>query len=440
MAPPLSRARRALAITSSRRRHNAIALLLAAGLLAGSSAGCETKAPPSGSITTVQASAVASAAPLPEVSATARPAVKEADSAIVIGERQTFRSTVLGEDRTILVHTPASYKQGKAAYPVLYLLDGEEHFHHTTGITTFLSMVERAPELIVVGVSSGVGDERERDLTPTALKDKPGSGGGARFLTFLKDELQPRIEGAYRTEPYRILVGHSLGGLFALQVLSTAPDTFNAYVAMSPSLWWGDRVLVREAEASFARRPDLQAFLFLTVGNEPGRMVDDTSALAAMLKGKAPRGLHWQLEHLEREKHLTIPHRSTQDALEALFAGWEPPASLDTVKGVQAHYEALSKRFHFEVKIPEVVLNNFGYDHLEKRRDEAIAAFKLIVQLYPDSAGGYDSLGEAFENGGQLDLAKASYASAVRTATENADPGLAAMKVNLERVSQVKAK
>jgi tetratricopeptide (TPR) repeat protein len=279
-------------------------------------------------------------------------------------------------------------------------------------------------------------DGRERDLSPTALKDRSGTGGAARFLAFLKDELRPRIEGGYRTAPYRILVGHSLGGLFAIHTLTSAADAFNAYVAISPSLWWDDRRMLRQAETFFAGRSDLQAFLYFTVGNEPGKNVENNRSLAAVLKAKAPRGLQWEFRYMERESHFTTPHRSTYDALEALFAGWEPPAGLDTVKALQAHYEALAKRFPIGVKIPEAVLHNFGYELMEKRPDEAIDAFKLNVQLHPDSASVYDALGEALENSGQRDLARANYEIAVRKATESSDPELPAMKANLERLSK----
>ncbi len=69
------------------------------------------------------------------------------------------------------------------------------------------------------------------------------------------------------------------------------------------------------------------------------------------------------------------------------------------------------------------MLNNFGDGLLEKHRDEAIAAFQLNVQRHPDSANVYDSLGEAFEKNGQIELARANYEIAVRKATETSNPG-----------------
>ncbi|MEP7124319.1 MAG: alpha/beta hydrolase-fold protein [Byssovorax sp.] len=404
-------------------------LLVSAALLFGTSEGCKDPPPPA------PAPSASIAAPQPS----AAPPVKEADTAIVIGERQTFHSSILGEDRTILVHTPASYKKGKAAYPVLYLLDGDENFHHTTGITAFLSERGRAPEMIVIGVAS-TADGRERDLTPTVLKDHPGGGGAGKFLSFLKDELRPHVEGAYRTQPFRILVGHSHGALFALHALTTAPDTFNAYIAMSPSLPWDDETLLHGAEKAFASHPDLQAFLYLTTGNEGGKMLEDVTSFAAILKARAPKGLEWSFKHMDQETHMSLPHRSTYDGLELLFKGWEAPAEIATAKALEAHYEGLSKKLHFEVKLTEELLNNFAFNNYMKHHDEAMAAFKLSVELHPDSAGAYYLLGQAYGDAGQTDLAKANLEIAVRKATETSDPALAEMKEKLARVSQPKAK
>jgi hypothetical protein len=427
-------------VISSTRIRSAVGLVLTAGSLAASSAGCEAPPPPpTPPPPAQQASAVASGAPSSVDSATAPPKPAASNTPIVIGQSQIFHSKILGEDRTLLISTPEGYEKGKEVYPVLYLVDGEEHFHHTTGITTFLSHVGRAPQMIVVGIVN-TADGRERDLTPTAIKDNAATGGGAKFLSYLKDEIAPRIEGAYRTAPYRVIVGHSLGGLFALHALTTSPATFNAYIVMSPSLWWDDKRLLQGAEKAFESQPDLRAFVYLTTGNEGGGMLEGVKAFATILKSKAPRGVEWEFKQMERENHGSLPHRSTYDGLERLFTGWEAPPEIVTVKALRAHYEALSKKFHFEVKLTEELINGFAFRVYEKHKDEAMAAFKLCVELHPDSPTAYGTLGQAYGDAGQQDLAKATFEIAVRKATETSDPSLAEMKAHLERASKPKAK
>src|SRR3954447_11335145 len=135
--------------------------------------------------------------------------------------RFTIKSTVLGEDRIILVRTPVGYETSKLSYPVLYMTDGDNHIGHTASTIEFLTQNGRIPELIVVGVTN---TDRTRDLTPAKSSDKdadgklrfPTSGGADNFLKFFETELIPEVEKQFRVLPYRIFAGHSLGGLFAI--------------------------------------------------------------------------------------------------------------------------------------------------------------------------------------------------------------------------------
>src|SRR6266478_3558767 len=128
----------------------------------------------------------------------------------------TVRSNVLGEDRTILVRTPPGYDANKLAYPVLYLTDGDAHIAHTASTVEFLARNGRMSEMIVVGITN---TDRTRDLTPTKATGAnaaqfPTAGGADNFLKFIETEVIPEIEKRYRVQPYRVLAGHSFGGLF----------------------------------------------------------------------------------------------------------------------------------------------------------------------------------------------------------------------------------
>ncbi|MFN8583426.1 MAG: alpha/beta hydrolase-fold protein, partial [Gemmatimonadaceae bacterium] len=151
---------------------------------------------------------------------------------ITIGTTDSVYSTVLKEWRRYLVYTPPSYDDTTylpARYPVLYLLDGEAHFHSVSGLIQILGTGVNGtfvvPEMIVVAIPN---THRMRDLTPTRADHGPDgkkvpdfavSGGGPEFLRFLKTELVSRIDSAYRTAPYRVFIGHSLGGLMAISAL-----------------------------------------------------------------------------------------------------------------------------------------------------------------------------------------------------------------------------
>lgn len=162
--------------------------------------------------------------------------------------------SVFGEQRSFIVGLPASYEFSDTRYPVLYLLDGSQHFHYTTGITTFLSANQFIPQMIVIAVNN---TDRRRDLTPPSQvpaeqQSMPTHGGADNFRRFLADELIPWVDQKYRTHPYKVLSGHSLGGLFAVHTLATQPDLFNAYIAISPSMQWNAQHLVKQAEQYFS--------------------------------------------------------------------------------------------------------------------------------------------------------------------------------------------
>ncbi|MCG8420664.1 MAG: alpha/beta hydrolase [Proteobacteria bacterium] len=382
------------------------------------------------------ARAVPAASAAPAVERSAEPAGAES-TAVVIGQRKVIRSARLGEERAYLVYTPRSYEHGKAGYPVMYLLDGDAHFHHTTGLVSYLANLQRMPEMIVVAIGN---TDRTRDLTPTRQERFPTSGGADNFLAFIKDELIPAVDRDYRTVPHRVLVGHSFGGLFTVHALTRSPDTFQGYVSISPSLWWQDQLMRRNAEALIARRPDLDAFLHITLGNEREHMRASNQAFAEMLENRAPAGLRWKFTVLGNEDHGSVPHRSIYLALEALYAEWTPGEEVDSLAALEAHFAGLSKQFGYSIVVPERVLNVFGYRLLgADRSDDAIAAFKRNIELYPESANVYDSLGEAYEKSGQIELAKSHYAIAVDKASKSSHPYLSVYKLNLDRARKLVA-
>ncbi len=364
---------------------------------------------------------------------------------IVIGSRHSVQSHVLGEARPFWVYMPAGYDASDDVYPVVYLLDGNAHFHHTTGVAQFLAAQGRMPDVIVVAIPN---TDRARDLTPRMWTDTtsafPTAGGADDFLRFLREELIPHIDGAYRTAPYRILIGHSFGGLFTTYALLTQPDLFQAHIAISPSLWWDDEALIRSAEEFFGDPADdgppvRSGFLYMTMGNEGGPMLAGVWGMARVLETRAPTTFRWGFDVLSQEDHGSVPLRSTYAGLEQLFEGWHlaDPVQLAAERGMAAVFAGLSERFGYEIHTPESLVNTIGYGLLaQDRTDQAIAVFQRNVERYPSSANVHDSLGDAYDAAGKWQLARDSYARAVARGREIGDPNLAVYQANLDRLEQ----
>ena len=363
-----------------------------------------------------------------------RPKAGTGDNVITLGVRASLTSQILGEERGYLVYTPPGYETGEQRYPVMYLFDGDAHFHHVTGIIDFLAQQGHMPQILVVGVSN---TDRARDFTPTREERFPSSGGADKFLSFLATELMPTIDRQYRVLPYRIIVGHSLGGLLAIYTLLSQPDMFQAYVAISPSLQWDRELLLRNAQAAWSRDKELDRFLYFTLGTEPENITAGNRNFAAFLDKRAPAKLRWSYHLMEREDHGSTPHKTVYDGLQQLFEGWRLPRDVDTLAGVQAHYRALSQRFGMDVRVPEGSLNNLGYQLLGTgKMAEAIQAFELNIKLYPTSPNVYDSLGEALEKNGDLKGAHRNYAEATKRAAAARDPQLELFMANRDRVAK----
>ena len=360
-------------------------------------------------------------------------------------KRVTLKSAVLGEDRVILVRTPPGYDNNKLSYPVLYMTDGDAHMGHTSSTIEFLTQNGRLPELIVVGVTN---TDRTRDLTPVKSSQKnpagelqfPTSGGSDNFLKFFETELIPEIEKQYRVQPYRILAGHSLGGLFAVHAMISKPRLFNSFIAVSPSLQWENGETLKRAEDFLKNQKEMRVTLFVSLGNEPGAIGDSFDKFKDMLSKTSIKGFEWQAERMADEDHGSVVLRSHYFGLRKVYEDWQAPsdpksgAVLGGLKGADAHYTKLSEKFGYNIPVPENLINQMGYQFLfDSKPDEAIAVFKANVERYPASANVYDSLAEAYERGGRIDLAEPLYDKAQTLGQQNNDPNAAIYKANYER-------
>ena len=246
---------------------------------------------------------------------------------LTIGEVRTLKSTYLKEDRKLNIYLPLGYDK-KKTYPVIYLLDGSmnEDFIHVVGLVQFFNQMYSMPETIVVGVANV---DRKRDFTfhtdlKDLQKDYPTTGHSDKFISFVEKELKPFISSKYKTsETY--LFGQSLGGLLATEILLKKPELFNNYFIISPSLWWDDESLLKEAPALLSKSADNKKFVYLSVGKgEHPVMIKDTEDFYDVLKKVNKK--NWTIEYkmMETDNHATILHRSLYEGLVKMFPYQEP--------------------------------------------------------------------------------------------------------------------
>ena len=348
------------------------------------------------------------------VSASAR-AGQEKTGAVVLGESAHIYSKALQEQREIWIYLPDEYRTSGDTYPVVYLMDGSNHFKHVSGLAHFYSQRGAWPQLLVVAVLNKSQETRSRDFSPVRVESRPNSGGALNFRKFLKDELIPWVENQYRTQPYRILVGHSLAGLFAVHTLLTEPELFDAYIATSPWLGYFNNHVITEAEKRLSQRTELHKFLYMTAGDEP-RLVTSIQAFIQVLEKYPPAGLNWSYIQLPEEDHGTVPHQGMLDGFRKLYAPWRMPAEVYQIgiEAVLGHYRILSDLYGYPLEPSFVDLYFLGIWFLQRRQAvKAVGVLEQAVKLYPQNWAGYSSLGEAYLLKEEVESAIRSYQKAV---------------------------
>jgi predicted alpha/beta superfamily hydrolase len=246
---------------------------------------------------------------------------------LTIGEIRTIKSEILKEERTLNIYLPQNFDKTKS-YPIIYLLDGSmnEDFIHVTGLVQFFNQMYAMPETIVVGIANV---DRKRDFTfhtdlKDLQKDYPTTGHSDKFIGFLEKELKPYIENQFKTDTTYIF-GQSLGGLLAIEILLKKPELFNDYFIVSPSLWWDDESLLKQAPQLLAKIKDTQKFVYISVGKgEHKVMVKDAEDFYTVLQNSNKK--NWKVEYkmMESDNHATILHRSLYEGLVRLFPYQEP--------------------------------------------------------------------------------------------------------------------
>lgn len=342
-------------------------------------------------------------------------AQEKAAEVMEFGSKFTVESKILRETRTYWVRLPASYNNpsyDKQSYPVMYVLDGKSAFFPLLGVVSFMSEKEsvnfQIPEMIVVGVYT---ENRLKDLTPNPSTKMPngeeaktesqklmmaGGGGGEAFFKFLTEELFSKIERDYRTLPYRIYMGHSLGGLTTAYTLLKHPGIFNSYFSIDGSLWWDNGKYVREApfDLQTMKSNTVQRFYISVIDTTQGGTANRFHAqsihqFAKALKDYGPANVQSKLDVIKDTDHSSIPLLSWYNGLRYIFEGYDVShySFTSNPQLIESHYANLEKTIGLKMPPPqdviEIILHYLTAPNRFPDKEKALMVAKMGLKYYP---------------------------------------------------------
>lgn len=334
---------------------------------------------------------------------------------MVYGKSIHLKSLILNEDREIWVSLPDNYNDtvyAPANYPVMYLIDPDLFFQSMTAVRDALtgSYYSYMPDMIIVGI---LNTDRSRDLTPTnsfiihsGQKIYESSGGANEFAGFITKELMPYIDSIYRTNGFKLLNGHSFGGLFALNLLLEQPQVFNAYIIHDPSLWWDNNMIYKKANEKWANLNLSNITLFLSKANndtteqdrlEHSKIID--LFYKDILEKKPGNGLRFAFKFFEDEDHGTIFLPATFYAMKFIYDGYCLPVKKIPFNTniIEKQSKKVSDNIGFNLFFEENILDHIGkYSLSIGEFSGAKEIFEINQQHYPQSANTYISLANIY--------------------------------------------
>lgn len=344
-------------------------------------------------------------------------------------EKHLLKSEYLEEERELWIVLPENYSEAQK-YPVLYILDAESLLEDQRHLVHYLSKKKIIPEMILVGLAN-----TNRSLNMTHLADSNANaqpnGGGVRFEAFILKELIPHIDTTYATASYRILSGHSLGGLFATELFLKQNTVFNAYLLLDPALWWKDMEIFEEMDKRLKKLNRKQS-LYLAIANSLPTEIkevelalkDRTNAslglrsvfkLKKVLEKLDLKNLNWSSKYYEKESHGTLSYIATYDGLKSIFYFYKRPSFQSLTDHsheiLDQHYKQLSEKMGYQILPSAYDLSGLAWRcmELDENYDRAYKFLELYIQYYPEDALAYMQMGACYDKIGEKEKAQEYY-------------------------------
>jgi predicted alpha/beta superfamily hydrolase len=364
---------------------------------------------------------------------------KHTTTAIIatLGTEYKMASSILKEERTLLIHTPDSYGTSSNKYGVIYVLDGDNHFNHAINATTLLAENGRMPETIIVAIPNNRGI-RGRDL----------GRGRDDFKKYINEEVIPFVNNNYRTSKHKTLFGHSMAGAFTLNYLATNGMVFDNYIAASPVVQIFNSELLTQYSTLFKTQPNISKPLYFSIAGveAEGQVVTDAmNTFVALLKKDAPKSFPWEYDFIPNQVHMTTPYLTMFKGLTAVFNDFQSPTyssfaeytSRGGIQQLKAYYTKRAQKYNTKNTITDNTLRRLASILIRDKQEKlGIELLELNTKNNPSSMGAFNTLARAYEGLKQFKNAAKSFEGALKIAERLGSPNSAYFKRQLERLEE----
>ncbi len=332
---------------------------------------------------------------------------------------EEIQSDKLGSSRQIKVQLPRNYDTNTdKTYPILVVLDGDYLFEPVAGMTDYYSYWEEMPEAIVVGVNQA--DTRDDDTLYDELNALPTETGVA-FFEFLGLEMMPWLDNEYRTNSFRIVVGHDVTANFMNFYLMKESALFQGYISLSPDL-------SPEMETRLAAqlgKTQQKIFYYLATGTEDIKPLREaTEVLNSQLKTVSNENLKYYFDNFEGATHYSLVGKAIPSALENIFTIYKPISRKEyndvILKLDGSPYDYLADKYATVKTLfgldDKVRLNDFtAISKATKKKGDWVGLEnlgRLAREQYPETMLGNYYLAQALEYSGEPKKAMRMYQNA----------------------------
>jgi len=325
-------------------------------------------------------------------------------------------STILNETRQIKVQLPRGYNDTDKKYPIVFVMDADYLFEIVAGNIDYYSYWEDIPESIVIGINQL--DKRDSDCLYSEQNSLPMETG-SKFFEFIGMELIPHIEKKYRTENFRVAVGHGVTANYINYWMLKPVPLFQAYVSISPDLAPDMADFLTDRMGTLTEG---KTFYYLaTSDTDVKRIRAQTEALNKRISAVENKNILRDFDLFKGPSHYSLPAHAIPKALESIFLVFQPISKKEykeimleldgsPVDYLVEKYATIKDLFGID---KQILVNDFKAAAAAIKKKENWEYYEALGQLarkeYPDALLGTYYMARFFEETGEPKKAMKTY-------------------------------